>query len=159
VGAYLVGVAAAQSLDDKVGNEANVIIHQFALSFFAPLYFVSIGLQANFLTSFNLPLVAVIIAIACLGKIFGAALGARLGGLARGEAWAVGLGLNARGAMEIILASVALQTGLVSPAVFVALVAMAVVTSMLAGPSMQRLLQGRAVPALVTNTRPTAPYD
>lgn len=51
--------------------------------------------------------------------------------------------MNARGAMEMILASVALEHGLIDEKLFVALVVMAFVTSMLSGPVMSRLLEPR----------------
>ena len=139
-GAYLVGIALGQALEPGEENEAHDVIHQFAISFFAPLYFVSIGLRANFATDFDLPLVLLVLLVACIGKIGGASLGAWLGGMASREALAVGFGLNARGAMEIILASVALEAGLIDQRVFVALVVMALVTSAMAGPMMNRLM-------------------
>ncbi len=138
-GAYLVGIALGQALDPGEENEAHDVIHQFAISFFAPLYFVSIGLRANFASDFDLPLVLLVVLVACVGKIGGASLGAWLGGMPSRDALAVGFGLNARGAMEIILASVALESGLIDQRVFVALVVMALVTSAMAGPVMSRL--------------------
>lgn len=140
-GAYLVGVALGQTLEPGEENEAHDIIHQFAVSFFAPLYFVSIGLKANFASNFDLPLVLVVLAVACIGKIGGASLGAWLGGMKPQEAFAVGFGMNARGAMEIILASVALEAGLIDERIFVALVVMALATSVLGGPVMKRLME------------------
>ena len=49
--------------------------------------------------------------------------------------------MNARGAMEIVLAGVALEYKLIDQRLFVALVTMALLTSMLSGPMMQRLLR------------------
>jgi Kef-type K+ transport system membrane component KefB len=49
--------------------------------------------------------------------------------------------MNARGAMEMILASVALEFGLIDQRIFVALVTMALVTSMMTGPLLQWLLR------------------
>ncbi len=138
-GAYLVGIALGQAVDPGEGNEAHDVIYQFAISLFAPLYFVSIGLRANFASDFDLPLVLLVVFVACIGKIGGASLGAWLGGMASREALSVGFGLNARGAMEIILASVALESGLIDQRVFVALVVMALLTSAMAGPMMNRL--------------------
>ncbi|OGT34703.1 MAG: hypothetical protein A2W28_03715 [Gammaproteobacteria bacterium RBG_16_51_14] len=139
-GAYLVGIALGQNLEPGEGNNAHDAIYQFAISFFAPLYFVSIGLRANFASDFHLPLVLLVLVIACIGKIGGASLGAWLGGMKRRQALAVGFGMNARGAMEIILATVALESGLIDQPIFVALVVMAFVTSMLSGPMMKRLM-------------------
>jgi Kef-type K+ transport system membrane component KefB len=141
-GAFLVGVGLGQNLEEE--NQAHEIIYQFAVSFFAPLYFVSIGLRADFAANFDWLLVLIVLLVACTGKIVGAGLGAWLGGMPFREALAVGFGMNARGAMEIILASVALEYNLIDQRVFVALVIMALVTSMLSGPVMQRLLSRRA---------------
>ena len=106
LGAFQVGVLLGQGLDGEDQQHAYETIQLFAVSFFAPLYFVSVGLKANFIKEFDLPLVLVVLIIACVGKISGASLGAWLGGMAPRQALAVGSGLNARGAVEIILASV-----------------------------------------------------
>jgi Kef-type K+ transport system membrane component KefB len=108
---------------------------------FAPIYFVSMGMTTNFITNFDPLLVAVIIVVACIAKI-GAVL---LGGLASGmstdrELWAVGFGLNARGATGIVLAGVGLANGVIDDRIFVAIVVVALVTSLMAGPMMSRLL-------------------
>jgi Kef-type K+ transport system membrane component KefB len=120
-GAFLVGVALAQS-------------------FFVPIYFVSIGLQANFAANFDLLLVSLILVVACAGKIGGASFGAWIGRFPPREALAIGFGMNARGAMGMILASVALEYQLIDQRIFVALIIMALITSVLSGPIMQRLL-------------------
>jgi Kef-type K+ transport system membrane component KefB len=48
--------------------------------------------------------------------------------------------MNARGAMEVILATVALQEGLIDQRIFVALIFMAIVTSLMSGPAIKRLV-------------------
>ncbi len=79
------------------------------------------------------------IGVACVGKIFGAGWGARLGGMDRRSGWAVGLAMNARGAMEMILGLLALRAGLIREQMFVALVIMALFTSLVSGPSIHAL--------------------
>jgi Kef-type K+ transport system membrane component KefB len=138
-GAFQVGVVLGQASGASKENPAYEVIQQFAVNFFAPLYFVSVGLKTNFVRDFDPWLVLVVLLIASLGKIGGGSLGAWLGGLPAREALAVGCGLNARGAMEIILASAALEYGVIDQRIFVALVCMALVTSMLSGPLLQRL--------------------
>jgi Kef-type K+ transport system membrane component KefB len=56
------------------------------------------------------------------------------------EAWAVGFAMNARGAMEMILAAVALEYGLIDQRIFVALIIMALITSIISGPALKQLL-------------------
>lgn len=139
-GAFLVGVAL-NAVYDHEGNQAKEIVYQFAITFFAPLYFVSVGLEANFALYFDVSLVLLVVVVATIGKVLGAGLGAWLSGSSIREAGAVGFAMNARGAMEIILATVALEQGLIDQRIFVALVSMALITSMLSGPMLQWLMR------------------
>lgn len=139
-GAFLIGIALYPAYDDGEGFQAKEIVYQFVITFFAPLYFVSVGLEANFALHFDFVLVLSVTLIATIGKVLGAGLGAWIGGRELREALAMGFAMNARGAMEIILASVALDQGLIDERIFVALVIMALVTSMISGPALQWLL-------------------
>jgi Kef-type K+ transport system membrane component KefB len=136
-GAFLVGLAFSQNLEKR--DAAHEMVYQFVMYFFAPLYFVSIGLRANFVTSFDPVLVFVVLVIACAGKILGVTLGLKLGKMPWKQATTVGIAMNARGAMEIILATVARDAGLIDDHIFVALIIMALVTSFISGPIISRL--------------------
>lgn len=138
LGAFIAGIAVGDSV--HLHEKAREIIHQFVTNFFAPLFFVSIGLKVNFIQNFDLPIVAIIMVLAYIGKVTGAALGAYWGGMSKNHAMAVGFGMNARGAMEIILGTLALNAGLISEKIFVALVIMALVTSLTSGPLMRRFI-------------------
>lgn len=138
-GAFIVGVALGDS--EHFSERAKEIVHQFINNIFAPLFFVSIGLRVNFIANFDFALTLAILAIAFFGKILGAGYGTRLGGFTWRESLAAGFGLNARGAMEIILGIIALENGLIGEKVFVSLVIMALVTSMTSGPLMRLWLK------------------
>jgi Kef-type K+ transport system membrane component KefB len=139
LGAFLAG--AALGSDDEEKNEAHDAVAHFVLSFFAPIYFVSMGLNANFVTSFDSLLVFLIVVVACVSKIGAVIVGAWLAGMPLGrEALAIGFGLNARGATGIILAGVGLEYGVIDERIFVAMVVMALVTSLLSGPMIKQLL-------------------
>lgn len=138
LGAFIAGIAIGDSVHLK--EKAREIIYQFVTNIFAPLFFVSIGLRVNFIENFNLALVLLVLVVAYIGKVSGASIGARLGGFNRKESLAVGFGMNARGAMEIILGTLALQAGLINETIFVALVIMALVTSLTSGPLMRLYL-------------------
>ncbi|MBX2899629.1 MAG: cation:proton antiporter [Cyclobacteriaceae bacterium] len=138
-GAFIAGVALGDS--QHLSERAKEIVHQFINNIFAPLFFVSIGLKVNFIENFDLTLTVVIIAIAFAGKIIGSGWGTRLGGFSWRESMAAAFGMNARGAMEIILGLVALDNGLINERVFVSLVIMALVTSMTSGPLMKWMLK------------------
>ncbi len=145
-GAFIVGVALGDS--EHMSERAKEIIHQFINNIFAPLFFVSIGLKVNFLANFDWQLTLVIIVIAFAGKIIGSGWGTRLGGFTWRESLAAAFGMNARGAMEIILGLVALENGLINEKVFVSLVIMALVTSMSSGPLMKWMLKIKLKPSL-----------
>jgi Kef-type K+ transport system membrane component KefB len=134
-GAFIMGVALGDS--EHFSERAKEIVHQFINNIFAPLFFVSIGLRVNFITNFDLVLTVAILVIAFTGKIIGSGLGARIGGFSWKESLAAGFGMNARGAMEIILGLIALENGLINEKVFVSLVIMALLTSMTSGPLMK----------------------
>lgn len=136
-GAFLVGLAFSQGLEKR--DDAHEMIHQFVMYFFAPLYFVSIGLRADFVASFDLPLVLAVLIIACIGKILGVTLGLMISKLSLRQSAVIGIAMNARGAMEMILATVAKDAGLIDDHVFVALIIMALLTSVLTGPAVSRL--------------------
>ncbi len=116
-------------------------IGQFVIRYVAPLYFVSVGLKANFIANFDWFLVLMVFLIACVGKVTGATLGALLGKMPLKESLAVGFAMNARGAMEIVLATVALESKLIDERIFVALFIMALGTSMLSGPMIKWFLK------------------
>ncbi len=138
-GAFVVGIALGDS--EHLSERAKEIVHQFINNIFAPLFFVSIGLRVNFVDNFDLTLTLLILVIAFAGKIIGSGLGTRLGGFSWRESMAAAFGMNARGAMEIILGLVALENKLINETVFVSLVIMALITSISSGPLMKWMLK------------------
>jgi len=138
-GAFIAGIAIGDS--HHLTERTKDVIYQFTMNIFAPLFFAFIGLRINFATNFNLPLVLVVFILACAGKILGCSLGARWGGLSGKESLAIGFGMNARGAMEIILGLLALKYGVIHENLFVALVVMAIGTTMISGPVMEWIIR------------------
>jgi Kef-type K+ transport system membrane component KefB/mannitol/fructose-specific phosphotransferase system IIA component len=138
-GAFIVGVAFGDSVHLK--EETKVVLHQFITNIFAPLFFVSIGLKVNFIANFDFVLVIIVLVLAFIGKVVGCSLGAYWSGMEKNDAFAIGFGMNSRGAMEIILALLGLQFGLIKETVFVALVVMALVTSLVSAPFMNYFIK------------------
>lgn len=139
-GGFVVGVVFGDA--PQLKERTRVIVHDFVTNIFAPVFFASLGLRADFVASFDLRLCVLVFLIASGAKVIGCTLGSRAGGLRWRPAAAVGFGLNARGAMEIILALLALEAGLLRIQVFVALVVMALATSLISGPTMKWMLRG-----------------
>jgi len=157
LGAFLAGAALGGN-DEEEKNEAHDAITYFVLSFFAPIYFVSMGMTTNFITHFDWVLVGLILAVAFVSKIGSVLLGARMAGMPiNKEAWAIGFGLNARGATGIILAGVGLANKVIDERIFVAIVVMALITSLISGPAMNFLLRHRRL--AVPTTRQASVID
>jgi Kef-type K+ transport system membrane component KefB/mannitol/fructose-specific phosphotransferase system IIA component (Ntr-type) len=143
-GAFIFGIAVGEST--HLRRRTSELIQGIVTNVFAPFFFASIGLRINFIANFSLPITATVIAVACLGKLLGAGLGARLGGMDRRTSWGVALAMNARGAMEMILGLIALQSGLIRQTMFVALVVMALFTSLVSAPAIHFLIRrGREI--------------
>lgn len=138
-GAFIFGVALGDS--KHFTERSKDIVHQFVNNIFAPLFFVTIGLKVNFAQNFDLQLTLLVLLISFIGKIVGGALGAKIAGLSNYKSMAIGFGLNARGAMEIILGLLALEAGIIGNTMFVALVIMALVTSITSGPLLKYFLK------------------
>jgi Kef-type K+ transport system membrane component KefB len=154
LGAFLIG--AALGGQGEAHEEAHSVMTHFALSFFAPIYFISMGLTTNYLTHFDGTLVLVMLTAALVSKLAGVLFGIWLARMPIDrEAWAIAFGLNARGATGIILAGVGRTTGVIDDRLFVAIVVMALVTSILAGPVMHWLLADQMAEARVAG-RPVA---
>jgi nucleotide-binding universal stress UspA family protein len=77
---------------------------------------------------------ALLIGIATLGKFGGASVAARLTGLPWREASAIGILMNTRGLMELIVLNLGMDLGVISPTVFTMLVIMALVTTFVTAP-------------------------
>ena len=141
-GAFLAGMMIGET--GEIANHSRDTLRNFVLYLFAPIFFASIGLRADFIGYFDLYLVLGTLAIACVAKLCGGTMGAKLGGMERRQALAVGFGLMPQGAMGIILGFLALEYSLINEKVFVALVITAIVTSMMSGPLILWALRGRA---------------
>jgi Kef-type K+ transport system membrane component KefB len=107
------------------------------LTVLAPIFLASAGLRMDLTTLRGpwllLAALAIIVA-ATVGKFAGAYLGARTSRLGRWEAVALGAGLNARGAVEVVVATVGLRLGVLNVAAYTIVVLVAIVTSLMAAP-------------------------
>jgi Kef-type K+ transport system membrane component KefB len=98
-------------------------------------------MTANFIHNFDFILAVLILVVATVSKVGAVLLGAKAAGMPLDrESWAIGFGLNARGATGIILAGVGLANNVIDERIFVAIVLMAMITSLMSGPIMNQLL-------------------
>ncbi len=106
---------------------------------FAPVFFFGIGLSINLWKNFQWKLVLATILLATITKLLGAYVGSRLAGMSKQNASIASITLNARGAMEVYLALLAYQSGLISEQWLTILVAMALFTSVMSGAALRAL--------------------
>lgn len=99
------------------------------MGFLGPIFFAVIGLEFNISSLQNWRLTLAILAVSFAGKIFGGYIGGRLARMNQAESWALGMGLNGRGVMELVIANVAFANKFIGPQLFTILVLMAVVTT------------------------------
>jgi Kef-type K+ transport system membrane component KefB len=139
LGAFLAGVLVRDHLD----RETSRVFHIATLGLFAPLFFATAGLRADLsglLTSETLLVAGVTLAVAVFGKVHGVALGAAFTDLTRAETRCLAIGLNARGAMEIVVAALGLATGVLTPTIYAVIVLVAIVTSVMTPPLLRSAL-------------------
>ncbi|MEQ1876473.1 MAG: cation:proton antiporter, partial [Bdellovibrionia bacterium] len=143
-GAFIVGVAVGDSdhmNEPRMSKDVKHTIDKFITSILAPIVFATAGLRVDFWSNFDWMLTLLVIAIACAGKVLGCWWAARTTGMENRESLAIGLAMNSRGAMGIIMAMTALESGIIAMPLFVALVTMAIVTSAISGPAMKVVLK------------------
>lgn len=117
-------------------------------SVLAPLYFTIAGLRMD-LSALARPQVlatgALILVAAVTSKVAGGYCGSRLGGLSRRSSLAVGAGINARGVIEVIVATTGLQLGVLTGSMYTIIILVAMLTSVMT-PGALRLTVAR-IPA------------
>jgi Kef-type K+ transport system membrane component KefB/nucleotide-binding universal stress UspA family protein len=135
LGAFVIGILAGQS--PRFSREAGITLEVITAGFLAPIFFATAGLKVDLVKllapeTFFIGLI--VLAIACFGKFTGAYIGSRVGGLSHWEGIAMGSGMNARGAMEIIVATIGVSLGVLNQQMYSIIVMVAIVTSLMAPP-------------------------
>jgi Kef-type K+ transport system membrane component KefB len=141
-GAFVAGVLIGRSRYYEAELEAH--LQSAASGIFAPIFFATAGLRVD-LGLLADPGVAAwslaVLAAASASKFAGAWLGALAARLPTREALCLGVGLNARGAVEIVIATVGLSLGVLNDRSYAVVVLMAIATSMMAPPLLRALLR------------------
>jgi Kef-type K+ transport system membrane component KefB len=121
----------------RVRNAASSV----TFGLFAPIFFAFVGLKFALVLD-AWPLIVIVTAVAFLGKLIGGIMGGLVAGFRGRPLVALGVGLNARGMMELLLAQVGLAAGIIDTNLYSALVVMTLTTTLCTPPIMKRLLRG-----------------
>ena len=136
-GAFMAGVVMPDNLSfRRVFTEK---IEDISLVILLPLFFVSTGLRTEIglISSIHLWLVCLLITMtAILGKFGGTLIASRYAGLSWNNSLSLGVLMNAKGLMELIVLNIGYDLGILSPEIFAMLVIMALATTFITGPGL-----------------------
>jgi Kef-type K+ transport system membrane component KefB len=131
VGAFFAAMLISESLIGRENLQAiETTTSKMAMGFLAPIFFAGIGLEFNISSIGNISLLIAVIVVSYLSKIVGGYLGGTMAGLGGRVSLTLGIGLNARGIMELVIANIAYRNGLIGTEVFSILVIMGVLTTL-----------------------------
>lgn len=157
LGAFMAGLYFERA---RVGlrayNEIRLICGTLTNGALGPLFFAYIGLRVDLTALTEAPVfLLLLIAVAFFGKVLGAGLPARFSGLSSRDSMAIGVGMSARGAVELVVLSIAYEKGLFAATaggdsaarhLFSSLILMGVVTTIMAPMILRRIMKERSGP-------------
>ncbi|MEG0185739.1 MAG: cation:proton antiporter [Stenotrophomonas sp.] len=143
-GAFAAGVAV--SSNEQLRDLLVAKVEPFAVTLLLPLFFAMTGLRmrADALQTSDILLCVAVIAVATVGKLLGTFSAARSTGMAHREALRLGVLMNTRGLMELIVLNLGYELGLLGDRLFAVLVIMALVTTAITGPLLNLIERRKA---------------
>ena len=144
IGAFLAGMLLSDRAEEwRISKKASTIS-----TLLLPFFFLNVGMQVD-ITSFTevtmIALAGILIVLAIVSKYVGCGIGARIGdrGLSKQSRNIIGMGMVPRGEVGIIVASIGLSKGAITPELYAMVIAMAVATTIIAPPILSRLMKGK----------------
>jgi len=132
IGVFLASLMVTKDLINDVRFESlEKTCELITVSLFGPIFLAYQGVQFELATLANLTLVLGIIAVAVVSKLIGGYAAARLTHVPHFESVGVAIVMNARGVMEMVVASIANRAGLIDREIFSALIVMGIATTVL----------------------------
>jgi K+:H+ antiporter len=141
-GAFLLGAVIPH--DSRIVRELNDRLNDFVAVLLLPAFFAYTGMRTQIALVSGVDgwlLCGLITLVACVGKFGGTLIAARWSGLRWRDSAALGVLMNTRGLVELIVLNMGLDLGVLSPVLFTMLVIMALVTTFLTTPVLQLLLR------------------
>ncbi|MGN6506141.1 MAG: cation:proton antiporter domain-containing protein [Tepidisphaeraceae bacterium] len=140
-GAFVAGFVMPKNA--RFVHAVTLRLEAFSVVFLLPTFFAYAGIKADLRSILHpdmLGYTALIIGIACIGKLGGAGVAAWLTGLSKRKSLTLGVLMNTRGLMELIILTVGLQLGVINQKVYGMMVVMALATTAMAAPLINLLL-------------------
>lgn len=142
LGAYMAGLFVKEGIvNEDLLRKINDRFVSITYGFLGPIFFVSLSFHMTLdIFATHLSMIVVMLLVAIIGKLIGAGLGAKIGGMNKAETTLIAISMNGRGAVELIIASVGIELGIINDVYFSILVVVAFVTTLLPPVVMSALL-------------------
>lgn len=143
-GAFLLGAITPHN--SRVAKELTDRLEDLVRIMFLPTFFAFTGMRTQFgllSTKQDWMLCGIIIVLATIGKFGGTFIAAKLTGLKWRESAALGVLMNTRGLVELIVLNLGLDLGVINPELFTMLVLMALVTTFATSPALHFLTRNQ----------------
>lgn len=150
-GAFMLGIVMPKQ--PSMVHELSVKMYDTAVVLLLPLFFAFTGLRTSIGSLMGIEawiLCLVIILVAVAGKFIGSTLASRYGGMTWRESMALGVLMNTRGLMELVLLNIGLEIGVISEVMFTMLVIMALTTTFMTAPLLEWIYFSRVKPKAYT---------
>lgn len=151
IGALIAGILVRQTLltgsERKPWrkNEISHSIHIVSFGFLIPLFFVNVGLNASVSSlSSNLPLIFAFILIDIIGTLAGTIIGVLISKGTLSEGFIVGWGVMPKGDTELVIATLALNNGLINIEIFTVIITVALFSTFMAPIIFKQLIKKHA---------------
>jgi Kef-type K+ transport system membrane component KefB len=134
-GAFLAGVALPKGPDFV--SEVSAKLEGVTAAILLPIFFASTGLRTSFGLIHGTDLwiyFGLILLVAVVGMGGGTTLAARYAGMSWGESTTIGILMNTRGLMEIVILTIGRDIGVISPTMFAMMLLMALATTCMTTP-------------------------
>jgi Kef-type K+ transport system membrane component KefB len=139
-GAFIAGAVLPRN--KSLRHNLTERLEDVSVSLLLPVFFALTGLRTNigsFSDSSLFWIFAVIVVLAIVGKLFGSAIAARITGLTWHDSFSIGILMNTRGLMELIVLNIGYDLGVLNQQIFTLLVFMALVTTLMTSPMLNLL--------------------
>lgn len=144
-GAFLLGAVMPKEKDfvkSLTGKMEDLVV-----VLLLPIFFALTGLKTSVGSIAGLEVwfyCVLITFVAIAGKLGGAMVAARISGLSWRQSGAIGILMNTRGLMELVVLNIGLEIGVISPALFTMMVLMALFTTFMASPLLEWIFPMKA---------------
>lgn len=146
-GAFLFGAIMPRAGAAKLSQEILERIEQVTVLLLLPVFFIATGLNVDVrgLGATGFVELGAVLVVACASKFLGAAVAARVSGVASRRAVTLGVLMNTRGLTELVILNVGLAAGVLDRRLFTVMVLMAIFTTVITEPLLRWIYPDRMV--------------